>query len=127
MILQHLYKIRSVSELESAGYEFLVEIDPGDPLFKGHFPERPILPGVCTIEITRACTCQVLGKQLHFTEIAQCKFMGMVDPFIDNKLIVWIYARKESEGRYIVNASIDNSGMVVFKIKATVTEVNHGR
>lgn len=124
MLLPNLYKTLSVSLLDDSKYEFTVEINQEDSLFKGHFPERPVLPGVCTIQIIRECVCSLIKKNLHFMEISQCKFMGMVVPDIDNKLTLQV-SFKEETGGYIVNANIVNSGRVVFKIKGTLMEVDH--
>lgn len=124
MLLPNLYKTLSVSLLDDSKYEFTVEINPEDSLFKGHFPERPVLPGVCTIQIIRECVCSLIKNNLHFMEISQCKFMGMVVPDIDNKLTLQV-SFKEEAGGYIVNANIINSGRVVFKIKGTLMEVHH--
>jgi len=127
MLLPHLYKVLSSSKIEEGKYEFIVEINPEDSLFKGHFPGRPILPGVCTILIVKECICSVLGKDLHFMNIAQCKFIGMVDPNIDNKLVITISIKTENSDETVVNASINNSNSVVFKIRATLTEASYGK
>ncbi len=124
MLLPNLYKTLSVSLSDDTKYEFSVEINPEDLLFRGHFPERPVLPGVCTIQILRECLCSVLKKDLHFMEISQCKFMGMVVPDIDNLLNIQVSA-KEENCKYVVNASIINSERVVFKIKGTLMEVDY--
>lgn len=36
-------------------------IDEADPLFRGHFPRRPILPGVCLIEAMAQTAAVMLG------------------------------------------------------------------
>jgi len=123
MLLLSLYKIQSSSKIEERVYEFIVEINPEHHLFKGHFPQRPILPGVCTIQIVKECICSVLDKELHFMNITQCKFMGMIDPNIDNKLLINISINTDNPNEIIVNSSIINSNVNVFKIKAALTEV----
>lgn len=127
MLLPHLYKTISKINVEELVYEFIVEINPKDTLFSGHFPGRPILPGVCAIQIVKECICSVLGEELHFMDIAQCKFMGMVDPDIDNILIITVFLKKDSSNGTTVNASINNSNQIVSKIKATLTEVSYAK
>jgi len=127
MLLPHLYKIQSSLKIDEKAYEFMVEINPAHPLFKGHFPQRPILPGVCTIQIVKECICSVIDKELHFMSITQCKFMRMVDPNIDNKLIVSITINTDSPTEIIVNSTIINSNVNVFKIKAALTEPRYDK
>ncbi len=120
MLLPHLYKILSFTEKEPMEYEFVVELNPQDKLFEGHFPGRPVLPGVCTIQIVRECICSVLGKDLHFMSISQCKFMGMVDPQLDNRLTIQVICKNGTGEETDVNVSVNNSGRLVSKIKATL-------
>lgn len=123
MLLPNLYKIQSCSNIEENIYEFVVEINPKDSLFTGHFPQRPILPGVCTIQIVKECISTVLKKELRFMSIYQCKFTGMVDPDIDNKLLIKISINTDNPNETVVNSTITNSNVNVFKIKAALTEV----
>ena len=77
----------------------IVELEPGkrvvgrreiradDWWFAGHFPERPVMPGVLTIEaIAQAGAVAVLadeanrGKLPFFAGIDDCKFKRIVEP-----------------------------------------------
>lgn len=127
MLLPHLYKILSSAKIDEKVFEFIVEINPEHNIFKGHFPQRPILPGVCTINIVKECICSVLHKELHFMNITQCKFMGMVDPYTDNKLVVDITINTDNPNEIIVHSSILNSNVNVFKIKAALTEPRYDK
>jgi 3-hydroxyacyl-[acyl-carrier-protein] dehydratase len=62
-------------------------IRPDDWWFPGHFPERPVMPGVLTIEaIAQAGAVAVLaddanrGKIPFFAGIDDCKFKRVVEP-----------------------------------------------
>ena len=52
----------------------------GDPVFAGHFPGRPILPGVFQLEIARFATEVVLKYPLGVREIRKSKFQRPVLP-----------------------------------------------
>ena len=62
-------------------------IDPSREIFKGHFPEEPVLPGVYTVEIM-AQTSDVLilscerykGKIPLFIGIDKVKFLSKIKP-----------------------------------------------
>lgn len=127
MLLPHLYKILSSSQIDVGCYGFAVEINPGDPLFKGHFPQRPILPGVCTIQIVKECIGSILLKEMNFSNIAQCKFTGMIDPAVDNKLLISVTLKTDDFDKTFVDAVITNSNFTVFKLKGTLTEANYGK
>ncbi|MCF7932064.1 MAG: 3-hydroxyacyl-ACP dehydratase FabZ [Acholeplasmataceae bacterium] len=62
-------------------------VDPDDEVFKGHFPEAPVLPGVLIIEALAQVGAVVLlshpdyhGKIAYFTGIKNAKFRKSVFP-----------------------------------------------
>jgi 3-hydroxymyristoyl/3-hydroxydecanoyl-(acyl carrier protein) dehydratase len=54
--------------------------DDSFPGFRGHFPGRPILPGVIILKaVLLTCECG-LGRPVRLTEVVRAKFSGMVLP-----------------------------------------------
>lgn len=51
-----------------------------DPTFAGHFPRRPVLPGVFQIEMVRTVAEQILNCSLTMREISKAKFLRPVLP-----------------------------------------------
>ncbi len=51
-----------------------------DPTFAGHFPGRPILPGVFQLELTRVAAELVLHCSLSVREIRKAKFQRPILP-----------------------------------------------
>ena len=63
------------------------EIRPDDWWFPGHFPGRPVMPGVLTVEaIAQAGAVAVLADEVHrgkvpfFAGIDDCRFKRVVEP-----------------------------------------------
>ena len=48
--------------------------------FGGHFPEQPILPGVCLVQAVLVAAEKAVGKPLDLTDVALAKFIAMVQP-----------------------------------------------
>lgn len=67
-------RIRNVTAPESGKYECDVTFDPAFRGFEGHFPDHPIVPGVCLIELVRVFAEVVLERPLRTTELVQCRF-----------------------------------------------------
>jgi 3-hydroxymyristoyl/3-hydroxydecanoyl-(acyl carrier protein) dehydratase len=59
-------------------FEFRFGAD--DPTFAGHFPERPVLPGVFQLEIARVAAESVLNCSLAIREISKAKFLRPILP-----------------------------------------------
>lgn len=51
-----------------------------DPVFAGHFPGHPILPGVFQLELTRLMAAAVLKCPLAVREISKAKFKLPISP-----------------------------------------------
>ena len=60
MILKDFYKILGRSgpetEVNPAGmtiekYRFSLELNPEHPVYEGHFPGNPVVPGVCQVQM----------------------------------------------------------------------------
>ncbi len=63
------------------------EIRADDWWFPGHFPERPVMPGVLTIEAIAQCGAVAVlaheanrGKMPFFAGIDDCRFKRIVEP-----------------------------------------------
>jgi 3-hydroxymyristoyl/3-hydroxydecanoyl-(acyl carrier protein) dehydratase len=48
--------------------------------FQGHFPGKPILPGVCQVEMALAILEKALKQKLTLTTLTRGKFMNAVTP-----------------------------------------------
>ena len=50
------------------------------PVFAGHFPAEPILPGVFQIEMARQAAEEELDRSLAITRIVKAKFSRVIKP-----------------------------------------------
>jgi 3-hydroxymyristoyl/3-hydroxydecanoyl-(acyl carrier protein) dehydratase len=51
-----------------------------DPAFAGHFPSRPLLPGIFQLEMTRLAAELVVGLSLTVREVCRAKFLRPILP-----------------------------------------------
>jgi len=120
-MLQGLYNIESLIPSGETSYIAEVTVNPEDDIFNGHFPGRPILPGVCSLAIIKECACRVSSLSLRYYEMPQCKFTGMVDPLTNNRLTVK-FSLLPSEIGYTLNCTVENGERVVMKLKSVMME-----
>ncbi|PWK23856.1 3-hydroxyacyl-[acyl-carrier-protein] dehydratase [Arcicella aurantiaca] len=59
---------------------FEVSLNAKHDIYQGHFPFKPIVPGVCTLQLVRELLEIHLGKKLRFSSSKNVKFSGMIDP-----------------------------------------------
>lgn len=92
---------------------FLARIDASHPVFEGHFPSQPVLPGVCTLTMVREAVARHAGHAVRFDRIRDCKFLSPVDPRTTPALELRIAA---SDGE--VRATVVDAERIVLKMKA---------
>lgn len=49
-------------------------------IYKAHFPEKPITPGVCVIQMVGEVMEKFLAKKLLLDEVVNVKFLNVIDP-----------------------------------------------
>lgn len=71
----NLYRVTSLAD-HSAQVELLSDC----MIYKAHFPEHPITPGVCIIGIATELLRLITGLRLNLTEVVNAKFLAIIDP-----------------------------------------------
>ena len=56
------------------GFSLELRLNPEHAIFRGHFPEKAVVPGVCTLSIVREQLERFLGCRMRFASIKECKF-----------------------------------------------------
>lgn len=118
MVRDDLYTLSRESD-RGATFCFRATINPQHPLFAGHFPGQPILPGVCTLAILSDCVAEICGYGVRFAQIRECKFTAPVDPSRHTELECLLIIDGTT-----VQATVMAEDIVVLKLKATFVPKN---
>lgn len=118
MLLNKLYRTRSLNvNADGTGFMAEIELDPNHPLFKGHFPGNPILPGVCTVQIIRELLEQSVQKSLRMTKAGNIKYLGFVNP-VNMPLLTFKLQIKAGDSTNIsCSATVSAQGVSVCSFK----------
>jgi 3-hydroxyacyl-[acyl-carrier-protein] dehydratase len=92
----NLYQIHSFAE-NGELIEATVILNKEHPVFDGHFPGNPILPGVCTLQIARELIQKAVGKKLMLSKAANIKYLGFVSPVSTPQVDFSITIKHEGE------------------------------
>lgn len=79
MLIKDLYTIKSF-EVEDLQIKATVFINKDNEIFKGHFPNNPVMPGVCTIQIIKELSEKALNCKLFMQKATNIKFMALIVP-----------------------------------------------
>ena len=55
MLLDNFYTILSSESSDSTIWTIQVKLNPGHPVYQGHFPGHPVVPGVCLLQLIKEC------------------------------------------------------------------------
>src|SRR6187551_1768247 len=61
-------------------FKCLIRLNAEHPVYKGHFPQIPIAPGVCLTQIIKEILMKKFQKELVMTSGDNIKFLAMINP-----------------------------------------------
>jgi len=118
--LPHRYPMLLVDRVESLdpekGIVAIKAVTINEPFFQGHFPGRPIMPGVLIVEaLAQAAGVLAVeslglagsGKLVYFMAIEGAKFRQPVEPGVLLKLEVEFVQKRSSVCKFAGRASVD--------------------
>ena len=118
--LPHRYPMLLVDRVESLdpekGITAIKAVTVNEPFFQGHFPARPIMPGVLIVEAlaqaagvlaVEALGLAGSGKLVYFMAIEGAKFRQPVEPGVLLKLEVEFDQKRATVCKFAGRASVD--------------------
>src|SRR5215510_8329714 len=92
-----------------------------DPVFAGHFPNQPLVPGVFQLEMARLGAEWLIGEQLGVREISKAKFLR---PIIPTELVRMHLRLSESNGDIAVRATFSVGGQAAGETVLKLVKAN---
>lgn len=80
MLVKDFYYIDGKQIQDDGSLIYSVSLNPGHEVYKGHFPEKPITPGVCSIQMIKELAEDCLSKKLTLSCIDRCRLTAMITP-----------------------------------------------
>lgn len=118
MLLNKLYRIRNLDkDTDGSVFNAEIEIDPNHPLFEGHFPGNPILPGVCTVQIIRELLEQSVQKSLFMIKAGNIKYLGFVNPVTMPVLSFHLQIKSADAANISCSATVSAQGVSICSFK----------
>ena len=117
----------TINDTESSASEIWAElvIKPDHKIFDGHFPNQPVVPGVCMMQMIKEIIEQVLGKATNLVQAAEMKFMAVINPQENNLIQATIKYAADESGVINIQASLYKDELVHFKFKGKLQVSGH--
>ena len=97
-----------------------IRLEPRHPIFAGHFPGLPVVPGVCMMAIMKEILQEVVHRPLQLVQAGNLKFLSLINPLENETVKVELRFSEGSEETIVLDGSIFTNNLVFFKINRAV-------
>lgn len=112
----NLYTITTSNET-AAGVSYGISLNPDCVIYKAHFPQQPVTPGVCIVEIAHELLEEYLQCDLAVKVVKNVKFLSVISPLeVQDITYTFTNIKYEDGGIVKVQASASAGDTVYAKI-----------
>lgn len=77
MLKNNLYRIAAENKGEKS---YRLELIPDCMIYRAHFPEQPITPGVCIIQIASELLTDLYSLTFELSSVSNAKYLAVINP-----------------------------------------------
>ena len=118
MKTRNIYQVTSFQDTDT-GLRATLSFDANHPVFDGHFPGNPIVPGVIQVQIIKELMEQKTGKKLLLVQGKNIKFLTIISPVRNPEIEVTLEISPTDEGQLTVQAVIRSMETTFMKFSGT--------
>jgi 3-hydroxyacyl-[acyl-carrier-protein] dehydratase len=121
MLLNKLYTLTK-QESENGKVSAMISFNRAHPIFEGHFPGHPVVPGVCMMQIVREIMEIEVGQKLRLALGDNLKFLSIINPDEHRDVEVDV-AFSTVNNTLNINATLHSGAVTFFKFKGAFEKV----
>ena len=120
MLKDSLYTIIATDHQDDVIHAVL-ELDADNEIFQGHFPDQPVLPGACMLQLVKEVLESTINTPVRLQKADNLKFLSLIDPRENNLLHLEINYTVE-DAQIKVTANLSSLDVVCFKLQGVFVE-----
>ena len=120
ILLNSFYFIQTINLTENS-ISAKLKFKKDHPIYEGHFPEQPVTPGVCMIQMVKEITEKECHLKLLISKATEIKYLDMLIPDDENFSNLIINYNITTPKSISIIASLSTNEKVNFKFKAEMT------
>lgn len=126
----HILQITEIQDEAEADnlpgiFRIAISLNPAHPIYQGHFPGNPVVPGVCQLRIITEIISQITRKEIRLLEADNIKFLSMINPEEYPDLTVDCQIKSQEGNRIHVSATLTRGDKTFLKCKSTFKTIPH--
>lgn len=95
------------------------------PIFNGHFPQHPVVPGVCMFAMIKELLEQQLETDLQLVSCRNMKFLNMIDPDQTPHVDAEVNILKKGDDHLDIQARLYNRDFIYFHMSGATYHVKN--
>ena len=118
--LNNLYHIVS-KDVVDASIRYNIHLDASHFIYQAHFPDEPITPGACIIQIAKELLEEHLGIGLEIQKVKNVKFLNVISPLATPN-VTYVFEKimpDDSEKTYKVMTQVSSGETSLAKLSFT--------
>lgn len=124
MLKDDFYRIKQIDNKYS-NYLILLELNEAHAIYKGHFPNQPVMPGACLLRImVELAETVVIFKKVKLLKVTDIKFLIPINPLEDNSLTADMTWNNDNEGNIIITTCFFQKGFNNINCKCSAVFTN---
>lgn len=116
-MLENSFYIITQEERGNNSITVTVTLNPAHPIFNGHFPGRPVVPGVCMMQIVKELLDKGTAQDTLLRHGSNIKFLHFIDPTQQPEVLISVQYDVQPDASWKVNANIRHGETVFFKFQ----------
>lgn len=121
MLIPDFYTIVSFVSMGER-VEAQIHLHAHHPIFDGHFPNNPVTPGVCMIQIFKELAEKAIGNPLNIQNCKNVKFTALINPFTHPDLQITLSLVSNGKAEYKLSGTASFEKTLALKIQ---TQLSH--
>src|ERR1044072_3611905 len=105
MLAGNFYTILETQQTAQS-FAAVLALNAAHPIFEGHFPGQPVVPGVCMMQTIQELLEKGLQRKLLLQKAANMKFLAMINPVVQPQVNTELQYTLQDDGTVRASAII---------------------
>ena len=79
-LLDHLFVVKSLVTLDDYTLKASLLLNEGHPIYQAHFPDHPVTPGVCLLQVVVELLQRAFDNELQLCVVSNAKYLAPLIP-----------------------------------------------
>jgi 3-hydroxyacyl-[acyl-carrier-protein] dehydratase len=124
LVLGDFYRILETDQISPTKMSVKISLNPEHPIYKGHFPNVPIAPGVCLIQMIKEVLMHIQDAKLLLEEGDNIRFLAIVNPYLTPEVFIDYDFLPSGSALKVVTALIRWEGVSYLRFKGKFRQVD---